>query len=128
MNSEIKKGKKKGSDVYVSQSWLYTKNNSDAIKTRLKCRRCKASSKSTVFIQAYNFPNNIQYEHEDENFEVKQRKNETNLKISTKSSATPLRQLYDQRVAKESVDITPFASLASKMIKNMMKKSAKNTT
>ena len=101
-NFEKIEGKRKGSINYVHQGFIYTKNNADSIKTRLRCHRWRDGCKGTAFIQENTFHVNINCSHEPEMSEVKKRKVESEIKNAAGSTCTPLRQIYDKLITKDS--------------------------
>ena len=109
-NFEKIEGKRKGSINYVHQGFIYTKNNADSIKTRLRCHRWRDGCKGTAFIQENTFHVNINCSHEPEMSEVKKRKVESEIKNAAGSTCTPLRQIYDKLITKDS-NIQPFVKL-----------------
>ena len=88
-NFEKIEGKRKGSINYVHQGFIYTKNNADSIKTRLRCHRWRDGCKGTAFIQENTFHVNINCSHEPEMSEVKKRKVESEIKNAAGSTCTP---------------------------------------
>ena len=109
-NFEKIEGKRKGSINYVHQGFIYTKNNADSIKTRLRCHRWRDGCKGTAFIQENTFHVNINCSHEPEMSEVKKRKVESEIKNAAGSTCTPLRQIYNKLITKDS-NIQPFVKL-----------------
>ena len=109
-NFEKIEGKRKGSINYVHQGFIYTKNNADSIKTRLRCHRWRDGCKGTAFIQENTFHVNINCSHEPEMSEGKKRKVESEIKNAAGSTCTPLRQIYDKLITKDS-NIQPFVKL-----------------
>ena len=58
-NFEKLEGKRKGSVNFVHEGFIYTKNNADSLKTRLRCHRWRDGCKGTAFIQDNHFHLNI---------------------------------------------------------------------
>ena len=72
--------KRKGSVHFVHEGFIYTKNNADSLKTRLRCHRWRDGCKGTAFIQDNHFHLNIKCQHEPEMSEVKKKKLRVKLK------------------------------------------------
>ena len=103
-------GKRKGSVHFVHGGFVYTKNNADSLKTRLRCHRWRNGCKGTTFIQDNHFHLNIKCQHEPEMSEVNKRKVESEIKDIAGTTCTPLKQIYDSHVTIES-NIQPFVKL-----------------
>ena len=95
-------GKPKGSVHFVHEGFIYTKNNADSLKTRLRCHRWRDGCKGTAFIQDNHFHLNFKCQHEPEMSEVKKRKVESEIKDIAGTTCTPLKQIYDSHVTIES--------------------------
>ena len=119
-NLEKIKGKRKGSVNFVHEGFIYTKNNADSLKTRLRCHRWRDGCKGTAFIQDNHFHLNIKCQHEPEMSEVKKRKVESEIKNVAGTTCTPLKQIYDSHVTIES-NIQPFVKLQWSMGKRRKK-------
>ena len=84
-------GKRKDSVIFVHEGFIYTKNNADSLKTRLRCHRWRDGCKGTAFIQGNHFYLTIKCQHEPEMSEVKKRKVESEIKNIAGTICTPLR-------------------------------------
>ena len=109
-NFEKIEGKRKCSVNFVHEGFIYTKNNPDYLKTRLRCHRWRDGCKVTAFIQDNHFHLNIKCQHELEMSEVRKKKVESEIKNIAGTTCTPLRQIYESHVTIES-NIQPFVKL-----------------
>ena len=110
LNFEKIECKRKGSVNVVHEGFIYTKNNADSLKTRLRCHRWRDGCKGPAFIQDNHFHLNIKCQHEPEMSEVKKREVESEIKNTAGTTCTPLKQIYDSHVTIES-KIQPFVKL-----------------
>ena len=117
-----KEGKRKGSVLFVHEGFIYTKNNVDSRKTRLKCHRWRDGCQGTAFIQDNHFHLNIKCQHEPERSrKVKKRKVESEIKNIAGTTCTSLKQIHDSDVTIES-NFQPFMKLHWAMGKRRKKK------
>ena len=82
------KGKRKGSVNFVHEGFIYTKNNADSLKTRLRYHRSRDGCKGTAFIQDNHVHLNIKCQHEPEMSKSKKEK----LRVKLQYIAYPSRE------------------------------------
>ena len=94
----------------------FIQETADSLKTRLSCHRWRDGCKSTTFIQGNPFHSKIICQHDSEMSEVKKIKVESENKIISGTTCTPLKQIYDSHVTIES-NIQRFVKLQWAMSK-----------
>ena len=110
-NFEKIEGKREGSVNCVHEGFIYTKNNVDSLKTRLRCLRWRDACKGTALIQDNHFHLNIKCQREPKmSRKVEKRKVESEIKNIAGTTCTPLKQIYDSQITRES-NIQPFVKL-----------------
>ena len=125
-NFKTIEGKRKGSVHFVHEGFIYTKNNADSLKTKLRCHVWRNGCKGKAFIQDNNFHLNYKCQHEPEMSEVKKRKVESGIKDIAVTTCTPLKQIYDSHVTIGS-NMQPFVKLQWPMGKRRKKKFTTHT-
>ena len=97
-NFEKLEGKFKASVNFVHEGFIYTKNNTGSLKTRLRCTWWWDGRKGTAFVPVNLFRLKIKCQHETETSDVKKRKVESEIKNTAGRTCTPLKQIYDSHV------------------------------
>ena len=80
-NYKIIEGKWKNSKNYVSEGFIYTKNNQDALKIRLCCHRWRDGRKGTANFIDDNLSIMQKCDHGPEEQEVEKRETENKMDI-----------------------------------------------
>ena len=93
---EIIEGLKKSTKNYVHDGYIYTKNNSDALKTRLRCRDWKDGCKGTAYIENGKFFVKRKCLHDRDENAINKQKIESKMKDMAGKTFAPSRQIYDE--------------------------------
>ena len=115
---EIIEGLKKNTKNYVHDGYIYTKNNSDALKTRLRCRDWKDGCKGTAYIENGKFFVNRKCLHDRAEQAINKQKIEAKMKDMAGKTCAPLRQIYDENLdTSTSSAVSPFSKISSTLSK-----------
>ena len=115
---EIIEGLKKNTKNYVHDGYIYTKNNSDALKTRLRCRDWKDGCKGTAYIENGKFYVNRKCLHDRAEQAINKQKIEAKMKDMAGKTCAPLRQIYDENLdTSTSSAVSPFSKISSTLSK-----------
>ena len=85
-NYKIIDGKRENSKYYVSEGFIYTKNNQDTLKIRLRCHRWRDECKGTAHFFYDNLSIMQKCDHGPEEQEVEKRETESKMKNLAETS------------------------------------------
>ena len=120
-NYKIIEGKRKNSKNYVSEGFIYTKNNQDALKIRLRCHHQRDGCKGTAHIIDDNLSIIQKCDHGPEEQEVEKRETESKMKNLAETSCLTYRQIYDENVSSPKAMLQPFSKINSTLEKRRKK-------
>ena len=112
-NYKIIEGKRKYYKNYVSEGFIYTKNNRDALKIRLCCHRWRDGCKSTAHFIDDNLSIMQKCDLGPEEQEVEKRETESKMKNLAEATCLTYRQTYDENVSSHKEKLQPFTKINS---------------
>ena len=117
MNYKKNEGRRKASNIFCCDGYMYSKNNENKIKINLRCVFYKKDCSSTAFIEFGGKIFNNQKHNHPKRFAEIEKKIEARIQNESEPSTLAPRDIYNQNINPENVDISAFTKISSIMRK-----------
>ena len=117
MDYEIIEGHRKGAKVYVSDGYLYLKNNIYKGKINLRCQSHNSGCKGTGYIENGKVFVMQGHLHTEQKKLIEKLKIESKIKNESEKTAQAPRDIYNANVKSDLCEVIPFHKLSSTMRK-----------
>ena len=94
MNYEKIEGRRKGSNIFCCDGYMYSKNNEYKNKINLRCVLYKKDCSGTAYIEFGKFFNNQKDNHPKSYAEIEKTKIEARIKNESETSTLARRDIY----------------------------------
>ena len=115
-------GRRKGSNIFCCDGYMYSKNNEFKNKINLQCVLYEKDCSGTAYIEFRKFFNNQKHTYAKSFAEIEKTKIETRIKNESETSTLAPRDIYNKNFNPKNVDISTFTKISS----NMRKRRANN--
>ena len=119
MNYEKIEGRRKGSNIFYCDGYMYSKNNEYKNKINLRCVLYKKDCSGTAYIEFGKFFNNQKHNHPKSFAEIEKTKIEARIKNESETSTLAPRDIYNKNINPENVDMSTFTKISSIMRKKI---------
>ena len=117
MNYEKIEGRRRGSNIFCCDEYLYSKNNEYQNKINLRCVLHKKDCSGTAYIEFGKFFNNQKHNHLKCFGDIEKAKIEARIKNESETSTPVPKDIYKENINPENVDVSTFTKISSIMRK-----------